>query len=162
MRIHSLDQTGVLFGADRTVCGLVTLLGIRSVVVLVGEDAQHCVETIAAGVGDRATDLLGVAGHEERIGADHHLVCIIENDGFHCSDGLSRFSRVVERDALAECQTVLLENRFDGFEYRGEVEILVSPVACLCGFVGDEVGDFVENLHELVAEIVGCHISVPF
>lgn len=114
--VHGFDEHGVLVGSDRLVGGLVPLSGVCSVVVLVREDAEDGGETVAACVGDGAADLLGVAGYEERVFADRHLIGVVENDGFDGAEDLSSVSSGRVGDFLGECESVFCEDGFDGLE----------------------------------------------
>lgn len=159
MHVHCFDERGVLVRAYRPVGGVVLLFGVAAVVVLVWEDAENGGEAVTAGVGDGAADLLRVAGHEEWVFADRLLFVFVEDDGFDGAEGLSSVSCAVEGDLLGECDVVLLEDGFDVLEEGGEVEVLVGAAAGVGGFVGGEVRDFVEHLHEFLVEVVVFHLG---
>lgn len=159
MHVHCFDERGVLVGSYGLVCRVVSLFGVASVVVLVGEDAEDGGEAVAASVGDGAADLLRVSGHEEGVFADGLLFVFVEDDCFDGADDLPSVSGPVEGDLLGECDAVFFEDGFDVLEEGGEVEVLVGAAAGVGGFVCGEVRDFVEDLHEFLAEVVVFHFG---
>ena len=158
VRVHRFDEGSVLVRSYRPVGGVEFLFGVAAVVVFVREDAEYGGETVAAGVGDGAADLLRVSGDEERVFADRLLFVFVEDDGFDGAEGLPSVSRTVERDPLGECNAVLFEDGLDVLEEGSEVEVLVGSASGVGCLVGGEVRDFVKHLHEFLAEVVVFHL----